>query len=170
MSYRAPGVEASVEIAAPIELVWQVMLDLPRYPDWNPFVVGIADADKPVVVGRPLLLDVCWVGGGSVKSTEVVTVIEPPAPSGTGRTARLCYEFGGLLPALYLVRATRTQRLEELAPGRARYATWEDMGPALLNGFVPYGKMKAGFEVHAQALKRRAESLASQAAEQRSAR
>lgn len=36
-----PGVftaQSSILIAGPIETVWNVLLDFPAYPDWNPFV------------------------------------------------------------------------------------------------------------------------------------
>ena len=39
--------EATCEIDAPPQLVWQVMLDLPRYGEWNPFVVECRSTLKP---------------------------------------------------------------------------------------------------------------------------
>ena len=35
----AVTVSETVEIAAPARLVWEILLDMPRYPAWNPFCV-----------------------------------------------------------------------------------------------------------------------------------
>ena len=43
---------ASVEIAAPIEHVWAVMVDTPSYGEWNPFVEK-AECPVPPKVGDP---------------------------------------------------------------------------------------------------------------------
>jgi hypothetical protein len=45
----------SLMIEAPVALVWEVIADLPRYPQWNPFVVG---ARSSLVVGEPISMRV----------------------------------------------------------------------------------------------------------------
>lgn len=37
---------ATIGIDAPAERVWAVLLDLPSYPDWNPFIVGLSGDAK----------------------------------------------------------------------------------------------------------------------------
>lgn len=37
----APRAEFTIEIQAPIERVWQVMLDMNAYAEWNPFIVKV---------------------------------------------------------------------------------------------------------------------------------
>ena len=155
-SMPTASAEATCEIDAPPQLVWEVMLDLPRYGEWNPFVVE-ARLAGPLQVGATLQLKVRWHDGGGAGSGERIT--ELVAPDGA-RAGRLVYDFTGWLPALGLVRATRVQQLEELAAGRTRYSTHEAFR-GLLVAFLPLAKVRDGFARHAQALKHRAESLAS---------
>jgi hypothetical protein len=35
------NIHAEIEIKAPIEKVWTILMDFNRYPDWNPFVKSI---------------------------------------------------------------------------------------------------------------------------------
>ena len=150
--------EAEVDIDAPIERVWGVMLDVAQYPAWNPFIVRV-DAAAPVVVGTRLELHVRWGNGGGVVSPEQVTRIEPPAAAGAPlREALLEYRFIGLPSTLGLVRGARIQALAERAGGGTRYRTHESFR-GLLTAFVPIARVRDGFARHARALKERAESL-----------
>jgi hypothetical protein len=151
--------EATCEIDASPQQVWEVMLDFPRYGEWNPFVFA-AELAGPLQVGAALRLRVRWNDGTTAGSGEKIT--ELVAPDGA-RAGRLVYEFTGWLPALGLVRATRVQQVDELdepGMGRTRYSTREQFR-GLLVGFVPLAKVRDGFARHAQALKDRAERLAS---------
>jgi hypothetical protein len=47
--------EHSVEIAAPGEVVWEVITDFARYPDWNPFVV---ECRSSLEIGAPIAMRV----------------------------------------------------------------------------------------------------------------
>ena len=40
-------IEKTVEIAAPAAVVWEVISDLKRYPEWNPFCLACASTLKP---------------------------------------------------------------------------------------------------------------------------
>ncbi|KAG6837811.1 hypothetical protein H0H93_016179 [Arthromyces matolae] len=45
LPYIAPGIfqaAANISIDAPLLTVWNVILDFPAYPDWNPFVRSVA--------------------------------------------------------------------------------------------------------------------------------
>jgi len=140
--------ETSVEIAAPIERVWQIMLDTARYGEWNPFLVRVDG--EPRLDGE-LLLHVRWPSGGGARSAELVTQLDPPA---NGR-ATLTYRFTGLLASIGAVGATRVQSLE--ADGaRTRYYTREEFR-GWLTWALPLAKVQAGFEAHAASLKRHAE-------------
>src|SRR5687767_3091570 len=48
-------IDKSLEIAAPAEVVWEVITDLPRYGEWNPFVLACESTLKP---GDPITLTV----------------------------------------------------------------------------------------------------------------
>ena len=57
--------QAASVIDAPIDLVWAVMLDTDRYPEWNPFVVRIdLPHEREMQVGDPVVLHVRWLTGG----------------------------------------------------------------------------------------------------------
>lgn len=150
--------ECAIEIAAPIEQVWRVMVDFARYPEWNPFIVRV-DSSGAVGVGSALGLHVKWADGGGASSGEIVTRFEAPAPGpGGGLVAALEYRFTGWMASIGMVRALRLQALTAEGPGATRYHTREAFGGWLAVG-VPLAKVQRGFDLHAEALKRRAESL-----------
>lgn len=150
---------ASVEIDAPLDLVWQVMLDTEAYGEWNPFVVRV-ETPQPPAVGNPILLHVRWANGRGTRSPEVITAIDPPHTDSDGTTtACLSYVYAGLPSRLGLVRGTRHQRLTQLADGPTRYDTVEEFSGPLVPLAGP-GRVTEGFCRHAEALKRRVESLA----------
>jgi hypothetical protein len=140
--------EASVEIAAPIERVWQIMLDTARYGEWNPFVVRIEGEAR---MGGELMLHVRWPSGGGAKSPERITQLEPPA---SGR-AMLVYRFEGLLASIGAVSGDRVQSLEAVGD-RTRYFTREEFR-GWLSWALPLAKVQAGFDAHAASLKSHAE-------------
>ena len=152
----ARSAAATASIAAPLEVVWAVMLDLDRYPDWNPFVVQVdGPAGRPAAVGDELVLHVRWAGGRGVTTRERITRLEPP---GAERRATLEYDFGGPLATLGLVRGRRLQEVEGGPPGSTRYRTAERLH-GLLAFAAPIGRVQDGFERHAAALKARAEAV-----------
>ncbi len=149
---------ASATIDAPINVVWDVMLDVGAYPAWNPFIVAVGAAgDAPLAVGDRLVLHVRWGGGGRARATEWITELIPPS-EGDGRAALLEYAYGGPLGALGLVRGRRQQRLARDGHASTTYVTEERLhGP--LAWAAPLGRVQDGFERHAVALKERAEAL-----------
>ena len=155
----APFAEAAVEIAAPIDVVWRVMTDLPRYREWNPFVVAIEPVDGAFRVGTAIALTVKWGRRGGASTIEVVDRLDGPAPDGEVQRALMEYRFVGWLPRLALVRGSRQQQLEQRPGGPTTYRTSERFTGLLARG-VPLAKVQDGFERHARALKARAESLA----------
>jgi hypothetical protein len=146
-----PTATANAEIEAPIEKVWQVMLDVQRYGEWNPFIVKV-DADGPVRVGGRFVLHVRWPGGGGARYAEQVTRLDGPS---AGR-ASWSYVSTRLVSTIGAVRATRVQSLESVG-AKTRYSTREDFS-GWLTFALPIKKVQAGFDAHAAALKKRAES------------
>lgn len=147
-----PFAEASVEISAPPQRVWAVMLDFPRYGEWNPFVVEAALAGQ-LQVGAALRLRVRWSDGGTARSGERITELVAPED---GRAGRLVYRFTGWLDVFKLVRAERVQEVREIGGGRTRYTTREEFG-GWMTWALPLAKVCDGFDRHARALKARAE-------------
>jgi hypothetical protein len=143
---------AGIEIDAPIEVVWAVMLDTAAYAEWNPFVVR-ADCASPQV-GEPIVLHVRWANGKGTRSPERITVVEPPHDG----VATLAYVYEGIGAKLGLVRGTRFQRLTQQPGGSTSYATVEEFSGPLVRLAGP-ARVEEGFRRHAAALKQRAESL-----------
>ncbi len=64
----------TIDIAAPPEVVWEVLTDLERYSEWNPFIVssrGVA------AVGERLTNRMQPPGGRAMTFRPKVTVVEP---------------------------------------------------------------------------------------------
>jgi hypothetical protein len=154
-----PQVDTSIAIQAPIELVWSVMLDTAGYGEWNPFVVKVgAPPDRALQPSDHLALHVQWAGGRATRARELVTRLEPPAEAGEASRAVLVYEFRGWPYYLGLAKGRRTQSLEQRTGEPTVYRTTEHFG-GLLKRFLPVKATQEGFERHASALRRRAESL-----------
>jgi hypothetical protein len=150
---------ARIEIDAPLELVWEVMLDTGSYAEWNPFVER-AETATPAEVGNPIVLHVRWANGRTTRSPERISAIEPPAAADGVTTALLSYVFEGWPARLGLVRGTRHQRLSQQPGGPTTYDTVEEFSGPLVR-FAGPGRVADGFRRHAEGLKARAEQLAS---------
>jgi len=149
--------EADVIIHAPIERVWQTMLETDRYGEWNPFITRIDTPAGGPRVGADLILHVQFSNGMRAKTRERITRLEPPAPGDDGVVrAHLQYVFLGPLHTLFLVRGQRPQIVEALDAGRCRYHTSEKL-TGLLAGLAPIRQVQDGFARHAAALKQRCE-------------
>ena len=147
--------QAETLIDAPIERVWDVIMDLKSYPDWNPFTVEVENPDGPTV-GAGIRLHVRWSDGKGVVSPERIAVIEPPSGKPGSRRAVYGYNFGTILSTLNLVRSKRLQILEERPGGKTFYKTTIEM-TGLLSGATPVAKVQDGFDRQTAALKKRCE-------------
>jgi hypothetical protein len=149
---------ASIDIDAPLGVVWRVMLDTASYGEWNPFVER-AETAEPPAVGNPIVLHVRWASGRTTRSPERIVGLEPPLTAGDVTAARLSYVFEGWPARLGLVRGTRHQELTQRAGGPTTYDTVELFTGPLVRLAGP-GRVAEGFRRHAAGLKQRAESLA----------
>lgn len=149
---------ATIEIDAPLEVVWQVMLDTGQYAAWNPFIQR-AETATPPAVGNPIVLHVRWANGRTTRSPERISALEPPVTVGDVTTARMSYVFEGWPARLGLVRGVRHQRLTQVSGRRTTYATVEEFSGPLVKLAGP-ARVADCFRRHADALKLRAESLA----------
>jgi hypothetical protein len=150
--------QASASIDAPISVVWDVMVDVDAYGEWNPFIVDVdGPSGRPPAVEDDLVLHVRWSDGKGVKTRERITRMEPPVAHGEVQRAVLEYEFRGPIAALHLSRGRRVQVLEQRAGEPAVYVTSERLH-GLFVRLAPMDKVRDGFERHAAALKARAEA------------
>lgn len=144
-------IETEIEIGAPIERVWAILVDVAAYREWNPFVVRVETDGDPCVVGTKMRFLVRWSTGGTARSVEQIEVCEPPF----GDRATWTYGYRGPLASLGLVRGSRTQSLERVGD-RTRYRSVEPFEGLLLR-FVPLDAVRDGFARQALALRARAE-------------
>jgi len=140
------SLHAAIDIDAPAERVWQVVSDFGKYADWNPFIVRAAGA---VRVGERLDITISAPGMKPVTFRPRVLDVEP------GRLVRWKGEFK--LPGLFDGRHALI--VDALDGGRSRFTTHEDVTGLLLPfaGRVMTASQQ-GFELMAQALKKRAEA------------
>ncbi len=156
----APCAHVALDIHAPLDLVWTVMLDVSRYREWNPFIIAVENPPQPVQLGSRLRLCVRWANGQLAHSSERVTRLTSPTSLPDGlRIAHWAYAYTGGLAQTGLVRATREQHLSQTPGGPTAYRT-EEFYRGLLARWVPVSAVQDGFERHAQALRARAEALA----------
>jgi hypothetical protein len=142
-------IDHTVEVRAPARIVWAVVTDLARYPEWNPFVVACA---SDLAVGTPIDMRVRLVGRFAQRQRETILSHEP------GR--RLCYG----LPTAFLgaLSSSRCHHVEPLDAERTRY----ESRFALRGGLEPVVRallgrsLRRGFTAMTDALVRRAEELA----------
>lgn len=148
---------ASVDIDAPIDRVWAIMIELRRYHEWNPFIIAVRNAPDQMKIGARFMLQVKWANGGVADSWETVTHLALPTTAGRGpASAVLSYRYSSWLARLGLVRATREQQLSQSAGEPTHYRTQETFSGPLAR-FLPLSDVEEGFQRHASALKQRAE-------------
>ena len=85
----------TVEIEAPAAVVWDVLVDYPRYPEWNPFTVEV---QTTLEVGTPIELTLpSYDGSGQMlASQETIREVDPPH--------HLRYDNAGSVPGVLGVR------------------------------------------------------------------
>jgi len=142
-------IDHDLDVDAAPEVVWEVVTDLARYPDWNPFVVACAST---LVVGDPISMRVRIFSRFAQPQREKILEHEH------GR--RLCY---GLAPSRLGVLVSRRSHEVSAAPGRhTRYESRFELGGWLapLVSLLLGKRLRAGFEAMSAAIAARAEALA----------
>lgn len=94
-------------IDAPAETVWDVITDLPRYGEWNPFCI---ECRSTLVPGDAIHMQVRLLSRPQAQS-EVIFEHEP--------MSHLCYGLDGGRSGA--IKSNRCHRIEALADGRTRY-------------------------------------------------
>ena len=138
----------TLEIEAPVALVWEVITDLPRYPEWNPFVVGVRSS---LAVGGPIAMRVRVLPFFAQPQRETVLECLPER--------RLCYGVTGV--PLNALRSLRYHELRPEGPERTHYCSHFELDGWLapLTRTLLRRRLERGFDTAARALKERAELL-----------
>ena len=138
-----------VTIDAPAEVVWDVLTDLDRYPEWNPFIVESTGTPS---VGARLTNRLQPPGGKAMTFRPTVTEFEPGAT----------FEWLGRAGLPRIFDGRHRFELRATPSGGTAVAHTEQFHGVL----VPFmrssldTRTKAGFEAMNAALKARAESHA----------
>jgi hypothetical protein len=147
---------AERDIAAPAARVWEILADLERYAEWNPFTPYV---ETDGVAGRDVIV---WVD---------FALTWPPRERGAQRRQRETVRrfapgevlvWSAKLGAPWLFYGERWQEVEALGEDRCRYVTHEQFrGPLAWLVDLLYGaRVQRGFEAVADALARHAERAA----------
>lgn len=138
-----------IEITAPARFVWEVLVDYPRYPEWNPYTVAVATT---LAIGDRIDLTLPNPDGspGTFVNREYIRVVDPPR--------LLRYDTGEELPGIF---AVRDQWIEGLGPDRCAYRTTDTIsGEHAAWVMASSGEwVRAGFNAVAEALRTRSEQL-----------
>ena len=142
-------VEQALHVAAPAPVVWQVITDLARYPEWNPFVRACR---SDLAVGSPIDMRVAGLAPFELAQREHILAHEP------GR--RLCYGLDGAFAG-----GVSSERCHVVTPLDAATTRYESSF-ALRGTLAPLvrlllgRRLAHGFDAMTAALAKRAEALA----------
>ena len=134
-----------VEIAASAERVFDILADLPSYPEWNPWVVR---AEGDLTPGGAVNVDVV-LNGRVQKADHYVLTVEP--------YREICWRDAGWNS--YLVYAQRCRTTEPLANGHVKLKNELFLdGPLAWLGKLTNGTaLQSGIQAEDAAVKQRAE-------------
>lgn len=143
-------IEKTVEIAAPAAVVWEVISDLRRYPEWNPFCVECRSTLRP---GDPIDMQVKLLAKPQFQREWMLEYVE-----GKRFAYRMKPVPGGALSSF------RSHDVEPMGSDRTRYRSYFH-----LKGWLRFvvlalfkSKLEAGFAGMTDGIKRRAEALHTQ--------
>ena len=138
----------TLEAATPAATVWEVITDLARYPEWNPFVVACRST---LVPGAPIVMRVRVVPFVAQPQSETIFEHVP------GR--RLSYGLAGV--PLGALASRRSHDVESLAADRSRYVSRFELRGWLapLVQALLGRRLTTGFTAMSHALVARAEAV-----------
>ncbi len=136
-----------IDIDAPVDVVWDILTDLERYQDWNPFVLY---ARGTILMGETLLLKPRLPGSRrQLKFTATVTTCEP----------KVEFAWTGIQIHPAISAGEHVFRLRPLAADRTRLIHDEVFSGVLAPVVMAVGgrQTRRGFELMNEACKLRAE-------------
>ncbi|MET7767730.1 SRPBCC domain-containing protein [Nocardia sp. NPDC005366] len=141
-------IDAAVYIDATADLVWQVITDLPRYGEWNPFVTRCESSLEP---GEPIDMTVAVFGSTPRRQREWIRSHTP------GR--ELSYSMKPV--PLGALHSLRSHTVTPVGDGRTRYESHFELDGWLhpVVAAVLGKNLRAGFEGMTAGIQLRSESL-----------
>lgn len=144
------SVRTAITIDAPIHIVWRVLLDVPGYNRWNPFLTYLKGSVRE---GDPLEFKIHLPGAWSTKARTRVLKIDPE---------REFAWLGHFLNVPGLIDGNHRFRLSALGPSKTEVSHEEDFRGVLLPlfGWFTTTYIRRGMLAMDPRLKEEAESLA----------
>jgi hypothetical protein len=159
-SYGSTGIVFTVcaeqEINAPIDKVYNALLDFGAYSIWNTFVIDVVARGKssltpaPAPVGTQMTFTVAGlIGPLNVPTPEIVSVGIPDV-DGDGK-----YAFNAWVLDAFKQRAEHPNVLTDLGNGRTRYVSYESYYVGVVGlSVVLKGQLREAFERQGEDLKK----------------
>lgn len=143
---RTHRIDTTIDIAAPVQRVWQILCDFPGYARWNPFVRAISGEPE---VGASLVVSLEPPGGRAMRFRPIIVAFE--------RERELRWKGKLLIPGLF--DGEHWFRLREHAPGGTTFEHGEQFSGLLVPRFRPTleDATRRGFVAMNEALKGEAE-------------
>lgn len=150
---EAVTVSDTVEIAAPARIIWEILCDMPRYNEWNPFCIRAQSTLKMGAAVDMTLVNYA-VPGTLVPNCEYICALEPER--------QLSWEMR--YSDAWPYPARRDQIIEATGTDRSRYySTDAFLGTNGIHVYRFAGPwIKRAFDDSAVALKVRAEAMFAQ--------
>lgn len=146
-SFWTRKIQAHIDINVEPVVVWRVLTELDRYPDWNPF---IRKASGDLSVGRKVSVRLDVPGGMRMRLRTKLLVVEPQI--------ELRWIGHAIIPGLF--DGEHAFIIQKMEPAQTRFLQTEKFSGLLvplLGWYIVPGALH-GFEVMNQALKRRVEN------------
>lgn len=140
-------VEASRVIDAPADMVYETIVDVHAYPDWNPFILRVEPEGVDISVpGTEFILMTSLNVGSFGESPEETVIAIPPTSDEPGT---LIYAYRGI--GYEYLMSQRVQTFTAIDDTTTLYESVEQFC-GLLSLFIPYRSVQDGFESQTEAL------------------
>ncbi len=133
----------AVLINAPLEKVWQALIDVENYSRWNPFTTRV---ETTFVVGTSAILYVTMNESHQRIQHEVITAFE----------SHHAFAWASIMGAPFILKANRRQIVEAIDADHTQYQTYETFeGLLVLLVMALYRQdVQRGFDATGAALKK----------------
>ena len=148
-----------LDIHAPIQAVWDQLLDIQTYSSWNPFIIQATGSGPAHQPGTLLTFTVKWHNGKTSGSVEEVQQALSPSKDADGvLRAQWVYRYKTWVSAIGMIQSVRTQTLQQ-SPGQPTHyhSALELKGWG--SQFAPLEKIERGLATQGKALKQTLEAL-----------
>jgi hypothetical protein len=152
------SIEVHANIAAPLDTVWEILVDFARYYEWNPFLERVdTTAKNPLEVGSRIILHARYGAGRLIVCPEEIAAVAPPYDG----AATLVNRYVSVVTRVGLFQAVRTQVLTATGPAATRYlstARFSGLLAPITRHVLSYDLIRSGITTQTEALRRRSES------------